>query len=181
MVSLSEHGESIRVETVARKVKISKAVLMQYPQVVVLLEQHGYQKRKPRSERVEELLGLVKDAIDACRMSGQPITQERISDKVGITRGSLYRYAEVRTLMTQAANEHKQQRRERRFQTREEELTQQVITALQQFRDTNRRISKKAVAKAVGVSNLCSHYPKVKTLIESAIQAHHTSTEAAVV
>ena len=77
--------------------------------------------------------------------------------------------------MSQVATEDKQQCQERRFQAREEELTQQVIVALQQFRDINKRITKDAVEKAVHVANICSYYPKVKALVESAIQAQLTT------
>jgi transcriptional regulator with XRE-family HTH domain len=83
IIDLSDRRERIRPDKVARKVKISTEVLMQYPQVVVLLEQHGYQKRKRRSEREEELLNLVKNAIHACKISGQPITKVRLSGMVG--------------------------------------------------------------------------------------------------
>jgi len=160
-IDLADHGEHITLVKVARKVKITEEVLLQYPQVLLFLEQHGSQKRKPRSERAEELLNLVKDAINVCKASGQPITKERLSGMVGVDNASLRRYAEVRTLMTQAANEDKQQRQERRFQAREEELIQQVIAALQQLRDKNKRISKQAIEKVVHVSDICSYYPKV--------------------
>jgi len=49
IVELSNQGEHITPRKVARQVKITVEVLMQYPQVVVLLEQHGYHKSKPRS------------------------------------------------------------------------------------------------------------------------------------
>ena len=80
--------------------------------------------------------------------------------------------------MTRAANEDKQQRQERRFQTREEELTQQVVVALQQLRYQNRRITKHAVGKLVHVSDICSRYPKVRILIESAMQVQDTTNES---
>jgi len=86
----------------------------------------------------------------------------------------------VRALMTQAASEDKQERQERCFQAREEELTQQVVAALQQLRDQNRRITKRALEKLVHVSNICLYYPKVRILIEKAIQAQHTANETAV-
>lgn len=172
-------GEHITLEKIARKVKITDEVLLQYPQVVLLLEQHGYQKRKPRSERAEELLNLVKDTINVCKASGQPVTTERLSGMVGVNRAALHRYPEVRTLMTQAVTEDKQQRQERGFQSREEELAQQVNAALQQLRDNNRRISKRAIEAVLHVSNICLYYPKVKALIESAIQAQRTPNEAA--
>ena len=180
MSGRSDHAERITVYSVARKVKISPEVLMQYPQVVVLLEQHGYHKRKRRSEREEELLNLVKNAIHACKTSGQPITKVRLSGMVGVDRAGLLRYAEVRALMTQAADEDRQDRQERRFRAREEELTGQVINALQQLRDQNRQISKRAIEKIVHVSNICMHYPRVKALIESAIQAQRTANETSV-
>jgi len=179
LMDLSDHGEHITPGKIAQKVKISQEVLLQYPQVVMLLGQYGYQKRKPRSERVEELLNLVKDAITTCKVSGQPITKRRLSGMVGVARATLFRYPEVRDLMTQAANEDKQHRQEHHFQTREEELTQQAIAALQQLRDNNRRISKRAIEKVVHVANICSYYPQVKALIESAIQAQHTTKEIA--
>ena len=113
---------------------------MQYPQVVLLLEQSGYKKPKPRLEREEELLELVREAIHTCKVSGQPITKVRLSDMVGVGRSALLRYPQVRALMDQAVNEDKQQRQEHRFQVREEELTQQVVAALQQLQDQNRHI-----------------------------------------
>ncbi len=177
IIDLTDRGEHITPRKVARKVKIYRDVLMQYPQVVVLLEQGGYKKRKPRSEREEELLDLVREAIHACKVSGQPITKAKLSSMVGVDSAALHRYPQVRTLMTQAANEDKQQRQERRFQVREEELTQQVVAALQQLRDQNRRITKRAVGKLVHVSNICLYYPKVGILIESTIQAQHTAGE----
>ncbi len=81
--------------------------------------------------------------------------------------------------MTQAADEDRQQRQERRFRFREEELTRQVINALQQLRDQNRRISKKAIENIVHLSNMCSHYPTVNTLVETAIQVQRTANEMA--
>jgi len=176
LIDMSDRGEHIRAETVAPRVNIGREVLMQYPQVVVLLEQHGYQKRRPRSERVEELLNLVKDAINVCQASGQPITKKRVSDMIGIHPSALHRYAEVRTLLTQVATEDKHKRQQLRFQARQDELAQQVIAALQQFQDQNKRITRRAIEKVVHVSShLCSYYPKIKVLIENAMQAQRNT------
>ena len=60
IIDLSDRKEHITPDKVARKMKISTEVLTHSPQVVVLLEQCGYKKRKPRAERVEELLDLVR-------------------------------------------------------------------------------------------------------------------------
>ena len=86
IIDLTDRGEHITPSKVARKVKISREVLMQYPQVVFLLEQGGYKKRKPRSEREEELLDLVRDAINVCKVSGQPITKARLCNMVGLNK-----------------------------------------------------------------------------------------------
>ncbi len=176
---LSDLAERITVKTVARRVKISPEVLMQYPQVVVLLEQHGYQKRKRRSEREEKLLNLVKEAIHACKINEQPITKVRLSSMVDVDRATLFGYAEVKALMTQAADEDRQQRQEHRFRAREEELTGQVLNALQQLRNQNRQITKKAIENIVHVSNICPCYPTVKALIEDAIQAQRSASDMA--
>ncbi len=178
IIDMSDRGEHITPRKVARMVKISRVVLMQYPQVVLLLEEDGYKKRKPRLEREEELLGLVREAIHACKAIGQPITKVKLSSMVGVDRATLHRYPQVRALMTLAANEDKQQRQERRFQVRQEELTQQVVAALQQLRDRNRRITKRAIEKLVHGFKICSYYPKVRVLIESAMQAQHNTNES---
>jgi len=99
---------------------------------------------------------------------------------VGVHYASLHPYAEVRTLMTQAANEDKPQLQHRRFHAREEELTQQVTATLQQLRETNRRITKRAIEKVMHVSDIWAYYPKVKALIESAIQAQRSTNETAI-
>ena len=178
IIDLTDRGEHITPRKVARKVNLSQKVLMQYPQVVLLLEQSGYKKQKPRLEREEELLDLVREAIHACKNSRQPITKEKLSNMVGVGCSALHRYPQVRSLMTQTVSEDKQERQERRFQERQEELTQQVVAALQQLRDQNRQISKRAVEKLVHLSNICSRYPKVRVLIESAMQAQHTTNES---
>ena len=178
LIELSDHGEHITMKKVVRKVNITDVVLIQYPQVVMLLEQYGYQKPKPRSERVEELLNLVKDAITTCKVSGQPIRKVRLAGMVGVDCATLRRYPEVWTLISQAVSEDKQIQ-ERRFRAREEEMTQQVIAALQLLRDNNMRISKKAIEDVVHATHICERYPKVKALIESAIQTQHTPNETA--
>ena len=144
----------------------------------MLLEQYGYQKPKPRSERVEELLNLVKDAITTCKVSGQPIKNVRLAGMVGVDPATLRSYPEVRTLITQAVAEDKQIQ-ERRFRAWEEEMTQQVIAALQLLRDNNMRITKKAIENVVHATHICERYPKVKALVESAIQTQHTPNETA--
>jgi hypothetical protein len=178
LIDLSDHGEHITMKKVARKVNITDVVLMQYPQVVMLLEQYGYQKPKPRSEREEELLDLMREAIYVCQNNGLPMTKEKLSNMVGVDRATLLRYSQVRTFMTQAICEDKQERKERRFQVRQEYLTQQVVVALQQLRDQNRNVTKRAVEKLVHFSNICSRYPKVRVLIERAMQAQHTTIES---
>jgi len=178
LIDLSDHGEHITLKKVVRKVNITDVVLMQYPQVVMLLEQYGYQKPKPRSERVEELLNLVKDAITTCKVSGQPIKNVRLAGMVGVDPATLRSYPEVRTLITQAVAEDKQIQ-ERRFRAWEEEMTQQVIAALQLLRDNNMRITKKAIENVVHATHICERYPKVKALVESAIQTQHTPNETA--
>lgn len=91
---------------------------------------------------------------------------------VGVNRATLFHYPAVRALMTQAANEDQQQRRELRYQKREEELALQVVNAIQQLRDSGRPVSVQAVGKIVHVSSVGLHYyPKVRALLESAMAA----------
>jgi hypothetical protein len=177
MVSLVDQGKNITPLRVAGILKISQEVLQKYPQVVHILEQYGYKKRKSRSAREEELLRLIKGAIHACKDSEQPIIQQSLSKLVGLSCYALRCYTQVRALMTQAATDDRQQRRERRLEAREEELTQLVVEALELLRDQNRPVTQRAIEKLVHHSNVCSRYPKVRVLIESAMQVQHNSKE----
>src|SRR5713101_2957035 len=99
---------------------------------------------------------------------------------VGVARATLLRYPEVRTLMTQAANEDKQQRQEHRFQEREEELTRQVVDAIQHLRDAGKQVSVKAVGRSIHVSTVCLlYYPKVSALQESALLEQRSDNNVA--
>ena len=113
------------------------------------------------------------------QISGQPITKVRLSSMLGVDRSTLFHHVEVRAIVIQAVDDDRQQRQEHRFRVREEELTGQVINTLQQFRDQNRQITKKAIENIVHVSNICSHYPTVKALIEDAIQAQRNANDMA--
>jgi hypothetical protein len=145
---------------------------MRFPRVVVLLEQYQQQKRQQGSTHEEEFFSRVQEAIQICKASGQPITKEGLSNMVGVNRATLFHYPTVRALMTQAANEDQQQRRELSYQKREEELALQVVNAIQKLRDSGKRVSMRAVGNIVHLSYVGLHYyPKVRALLESAIAA----------
>lgn len=172
VAELVSRGEAVTQAAVVRHVKISPTVLMHYPRVVAFLEQYGYKKRPQSLARAEEFFSRVLQAIQACRASGQPITKDSLSSMVGVNRATLFHYPAVRALMTQTANEDQQQRKEMRYQKREEELAQQVVNAIQQLRDSGKRVSMRAVGNIVHVSSVGLHYyPKVRALLESAIAA----------
>lgn len=170
VANLVSLGEPVTQASIARRIRIRPEVLMLYPRVVALLEQHGYKKRQLGSERAEELFGRVQEAICECKTSGRPITKRELSRIVGVKCPTLFHYPSVRALMTQAVNEDRQQRLEIRFQEREDELTWQVVDAIQQLRDAGKKVSVKAVGRSVHVSPVCLlYYPKVSALLESAI------------
>ncbi len=82
--------------------------------------------------------------------------------------------------MTQAAKEDQQQRREMRYQEREEELTRQVVNAIQQLQDAGKRVSVRAVGEIVHLSSVGLHYyPKVRVISGSAITAQLTASKSA--
>ncbi len=178
VIDLTDRGEPITLNRVARQTHHTRRVLMQYPQVVLFLEQSGYKKRKPRSDREEELLNLVKEAILVCKNNGQPITQKKLSDMVGLGTHTLLSYAQVKALIAQTVGEDKKERQERYFQERQDEMTQRVVVALQHLRDQNRKITKRAIDKLVHYSRVCSRYPKVRVLVEDAIRAQRTTNES---
>jgi uncharacterized protein with von Willebrand factor type A (vWA) domain len=98
---------------------------------------------------------------------------------VVVNRATLFHYPAVRALMTQATNEDQQQRREMRYQKREEELAQQVVNAIQQLRDSGMRVSVQAVGKIVHVTHVgLYHFSKVRSILESAIAAQSSTRKS---
>lgn len=76
IIDLAGCSEHVTLTKVARKVHYSPKVLMQYPQVALLVEQSRYKRRERRIEREKVMLNLIKDAIQECRQKGRPITSE---------------------------------------------------------------------------------------------------------
>jgi transcriptional regulator with XRE-family HTH domain len=178
VIDLTDRGEHITLNGIMREGHLSRHVLKRYPQVILFLEQSGYKKQKPRSDREEELLNLVVESINTCKNNGIAITQEKLSDMVGLNLSALFRYTKVKTLIVQAASEDRQERQEHYFKEQQEEMIQRVVVALQQLRDQNRKITKRAIHKLVHYSRVCERYPMVRTLVEEAIQVQRTTNES---
>jgi Family of unknown function (DUF6262) len=180
IVDLSSARRPITQSALGRMIRIRPAVFMQYPQVVVLLEQYEVKKRPQASVREEEWRCRVQEAIGICKASGQPITRESLSSMVGVHRICLARYPSVKELMTRATVEDRQQRKELRFQKREEELIEQVLNAIQQLQNEGKRVTIKDVGRKIHVSaSILYDYPQVKTILERARIAQRTAIGAA--
>ena len=163
-------GEAVSQKAGIRRVKRNEEGLNRSPRVEALLEQHRRENRAQGSVRAEEFLSRVQEAIQTCRVNGQPITKEGLSRIVGVHRATLFHYPAVRVLMTQAVIKDKQQRKEKRFQLNEEELAQQVIDAIQRLRREDKRVTYRAVGEIVHLSSFgLGYYPKVKALFENAM------------
>ena len=152
-------------------------VLGQYPLVVAFLEQHGYKRQQRRAEK---LVGRVKEAIQLCKTNGRPITVRELCLIAGIKRSTLPYYPSVGALITQAISEDRRQRQKIRFQEREEELSRQVVDAIQQLRERGKQVSVRAVGISLHVSPVClRYYPRVRYLLEKAIGEQRSSNNEA--
>jgi transcriptional regulator with XRE-family HTH domain/uncharacterized membrane protein len=172
IVDLVSQGKPITRTRVSRTVGISPEVLMQYPQVIILLERYEDMKREQASVREEEFRCRVQEAIDICKANGQPITTEGLSSMVGVSRSTLVRYSTVKELVTRVVAEDWRQRKELRFQKREAELIKQVLEAIQQLQNEGKRVTITDVGRKIHVSaSILYDYPQVKTILERAITA----------
>ena len=175
--NLNSLEEPVTQASIARYLKKSPKVLGQYPLVVAYLEQHGYKRQQRRAEK---LAGRVKEAIQLCKTSGRSITVRELCLIAGIKRSTLPYYPSVGALITQAINEDRRQRQEIRFQEREEELSRQVVDAIQQLRERGKQVSVRAVGISLHVSPVClRYYPRVRYLLEKAIGEQHSSKNEA--
>jgi hypothetical protein len=98
---------------------------------------------------------------------------------IGVHPISLARYPSVKELMTQAVAEDRQQRKELRFQRREEELLEQMLDAILQLQNEAMRMTIMDVARKIPFStSTLNSYPQVKTILERARIAQRTAKGA---
>jgi len=122
-----------------------------------------------RQQREEELVCRIQLAAETLKAQGRPLLQLAVCELVGMSLSALSDYPQAKAALSWVAQE---QRRDipQQNQRREQELVLQVEQAIGCLQAEGKRVSKRAIARRVGMSTTAlSAYPRVEAILTQAI------------
>lgn len=164
--------------TVCRTAGISRSCLTTYPCLRTIVDQHADTRCRAQLERItqreNELLVQVEEAVRKLRSLNQRVTQKAIAEMVGISQGNLRRYPRVKALLDEKAGMYHHNTRTY-SRERANELAQQVQAAKAQLESSGRKVTQEAVAEMLGVTAQClMYYPNVRLMLLQEKPANQT-------
>jgi hypothetical protein len=176
-------------QAVSRLIGVPSTNFYVYPSVKSLFEQRAhqyYQYQEERGKRFEdELLVKVEEAIELLRNSGQPITQQSISNLVGKSPDTLLKHPRVKALLLQHTKSQQSYQKvlaksqesryiekvHKKTMQSEEELLAKVKVGLEQLEDSHQVINIRAVCVKIGISSAYLYsWPSVLSTIQEALK-----------
>ena len=151
---LRTRGSRVSQQRIADLVGMTRSALMVYPRVKAQLKQIAY------SGPPHDLLRKVQDAIEQAQVLGTSLTHRGISERIGISIGTLRGDSQVKAVIQHAQNESRQQC--------ENELVNRVENAIAQLLLRGEKPSLPKVSQIVGM-NYASlyHRPQIRELFLS--------------
>ena len=125
--------------------------------------------RKRTELHCEEWLRKAQQAVEQLENCGEEVTQEKICERMGVTRGILPHYPLVKSLIDQSVA---------RYQRRmEDELVARVESSITHLEAHGKPVTQAAISKLVGVHrNTLRRNARVRSLLEQfeRLNHHHT-------
>jgi|GEM_PF-1145911 len=169
--SLKSHELRVNQRNICKIVGLNVVKLKSYPKVKAILtkstEENQQRKVRRSSVREEDLLDAAEIVAQQLLEENQQLTQQTISEKMGIPLTTLYYYPKVISFIRQFVAEKRQQMISARFQRREEELVIKVMDAIQQLQQAKLPLSVSAITRIVQLdARSLMWYPRVKAILE---------------
>ena len=118
----------------------------------------------------EQLLDIVEQAVEELESEGTLLTQEVVSQRVGMSITGLIHYPSVKELFSSLKHKRKQQLAVVK-QRREQELAKQVEEAIVALRAQEVIVTQKAISDPVGISvGVLNSHPAVRERLKEATQ-----------
>lgn len=149
-------GKAKTLRAVGQIVGVSSTNFRLYPRVRDLLMQHieAYRERyEPLvSEQETHLLAKVIEAIELLENKGYPVTQRAVSRLIGVTSHNFIKFASIKSLFEQRADQQYEYQADQGKQ-REEELLVKVEEAIELLRKLGQPITQQSLSDIVGKSS----------------------------
>jgi transcriptional regulator with XRE-family HTH domain len=171
-------GKPITTRTISQFVGLTRQGIEHYPVLKALWEQttrdlHAeWEKRK--QQREDDLVGRVQEAIAAIIAREQYPSQEAISKLVHMSPGGLRYYPRVRALIAESMDPLYRSRAPRNQPFTEEEVVEQVKTALAHLQSSRQFVTQQRLSDMVGLSlHRLRLYPQVATMLDRIAEENH--------
>ena len=173
---LKSHELRVNQRNICKIVGHNAVTLKRNPKVKAILtkstEENQQRKVRRLSVREEDLLAAAETAAQQLPEENQQVTQQTISEKMGIPLTTLYYYPKVISFIRQLVAEKRQQMISARFRRREEELVIKVMDAIQHLQQAKMPLSVSAITRIVQLdSRSLMRYPGVKAILEPIARA----------
>ncbi len=162
-------GKAITLRAVGQLVGVSSANFRLYPRVRELLMQRidAYRERyEPLvSEQETHLLAKVVEAIELLEKKGYPVTQRAVSRLIGVSVPIFRKFARIKSLFEQRADQQYEYQADQ-GQQREEELLLKVEEAIELLKKRGQPITQQSLSDLVGKSlDTLRKFARVKELL----------------
>ncbi len=159
---LKRQGGPITARTIRNLIGISISRLRCYPQVDSLLTEclkgQARQGVLMKTQREEELVKLVEQAIEYLRARGSRVSQQRIADLLGMTRTALMVYPRVKAQLRQIA-----------YSGPPHDLLKMVQGAIEQAQALGTSLTHRSISEQIGISlGTLRGDPQVRAILQCA-------------
>jgi DNA-binding XRE family transcriptional regulator len=161
---LEKSGLPVTQTVVSQKLQVPLVDLKRYPSVNSLFKQAA---EKREQKREEDFMVLVKGVVQEFLDLELPITRTAMSKRMNMNISILYYYRSVDAYLKEVIDKDRQQRLRSQFQTREEELENLVLKAIEQLHQDGQSVTLRAIAGIVHVDRKSlMRYPRVKAILD---------------
>ncbi len=175
-------GKPVTQRAIGESIGMTPSGLKHYPRARTTLEQvtakhrhdtkiKSQQGNESRAQqREDELIKKVHKVVGHLASLGKPMTQQAISQAVGMSPRSLKRYPRVRTILEQLAEERRRGT-QWRVQRLEDELVEKVENAIKHLEHLEQPVTQQAIGEIVAMSpSGMKRYPRVKTILAKVVK-----------
>jgi hypothetical protein len=178
---LEQTDQRITKSEIYRQIGWTRDGLSRYPQVTAALEQVTGTKEAAKREhrRVDRLLELAQAALTDLETSGQRVSKQAISNRVGVSVKELERSPRLKSFLLEQVTARIQEHQARQRQHREQQLILMIRAAAETLLTAGVPVTQKAILTTIGKNrSTLEHYPGAYACLrQAALEAQGVSRE----
>ncbi|GIK40479.1 MAG: hypothetical protein BroJett011_43120 [Chloroflexota bacterium] len=200
IAALKAADQPVSQSAICQRIGLKPECLRRYPRVKAILAQVVADRKQVQQQqalkREQLLLRQVQTAISRLQTEGQPVSQRTVSQLVGVTKGTLRNYPQVKALVAAAATDFylaRQRQLQARLNTppavpsmppptafqREAELVEIVQAAINCLKAEGGPVTQKMIGQRVGLHpSSLQRYPRIRLILEQVTLERHLALQS---